>query len=116
MGFVVFYDWETGAIVRRIDVEARNVYWSGTGNLVAIAGEDSFYVLRFDREAYTNFLESGNELDDEGVEEAFELEADISDVVQTGKWIGDCFVYTTGANRLNYVVGGQTHTITHFDT
>lgn len=25
MGFVVFYDWETGAIVRRIDVEARNV-------------------------------------------------------------------------------------------
>jgi coatomer subunit beta' len=25
MGFVVFYDWETGAIVRRIEVEARNV-------------------------------------------------------------------------------------------
>lgn len=138
MGFVVFYDWETGAIVRRIDVEARNVsplslgdarlgaradaqadaqvYWSGTGNLVAIAGEDSFYVLRFDRDAYAAYIDNGGELDDEGVEEAFELEADIADVVQTGKWIGDCFVYTTGANRLNYVVGGQTHTITHFDT
>jgi coatomer subunit beta' len=25
MGFVVFYDWETGSIVRRIEVEARNV-------------------------------------------------------------------------------------------
>lgn len=25
MGFVVFYDWETGAIVRRIEVDARNV-------------------------------------------------------------------------------------------
>lgn len=25
MGFVVFYDWETGRIVRRIEVEARNV-------------------------------------------------------------------------------------------
>ena len=49
------------------------------------------------------------EVDDEGVEEAFELEADISEVVQTGKWIGDCFVCTNGANRLNYVVGGQTH-------
>lgn len=116
MGFVVFYDWETGSIVRRIEVEARNVYWSGTGNLVAIAGEDSFYVLRFDRDAYVGYLESGGELDDEGVEEAFELEADIAEVVQTGKWIGDCFVYTTGANRLNYVVGGQTHTITHFDS
>jgi hypothetical protein len=92
------------------------VYWSGTGNLVAIAGEDSFYVLRFDRDAYAAYLDNGGELDDEGVEEAFELEADIADVVQTGKWIGDCFVYTTSANRLNYVVGGQTHTITHFDT
>ncbi|KAK4053418.1 Coatomer subunit beta' [Microbotryomycetes sp. JL201] len=116
MGFVVFYDWETGALVRRIEVEARNVYWSGTGNLVAIAGEESFYVLRFDRDAYVQHLESGAEIDDEGVEEAFELEVDIPDVVRTGKWIGDCFVYTTGANRLNYVVGGQTHTVTHFDT
>ncbi|GAA5930151.1 hypothetical protein JCM1841_000477, partial [Sporobolomyces salmonicolor] len=116
MGFVVFYDWETGAIVRRIEVEARNVYWSGTGNLVAIAGDESFYVLRFDRDAYQARLDSGAELDDEGVEEAFELEAEISDAVQTGKWIGDCFVYTTAANRLNYLVGGQTHTITHFDT
>ena len=134
MGFVVFYDWETGAIVRRIEVEARNVYplprsvlfaslilagqvyWSGTGNLVAIAGEESFYVLRYDRDAYLNALDSGVEIDDEGVEEAFELEADIPEVVQTGKWIGDCFVYTTKANRLNYLVGGQSHTITHFDT
>ncbi|GAA5820114.1 hypothetical protein JCM10212_000447 [Sporobolomyces blumeae] len=116
MGFVVFYDWDSGAIVRRIEVEAKSVHWSGTGNLVAIAGEESFYVLRFDRDAYQHRLDSGDELDDEGVEEAFELEAEISESVQTGKWIGDCFVYTTAANRLNYLVGGQTHTITHFDT
>ncbi|GAA5944224.1 coatomer subunit beta' [Sporobolomyces koalae] len=116
MGFVVFYDWDTGVIVRRIEVEAKSVYWSGTGNLVAIAGEDSFYVLRFDRDAYQQRLDSEVELDDEGVEEAFDLEAEISESVQTGKWIGDCFVYTTAANRLNYLVGGQTHTITHFDT
>ncbi|BGP29737.1 Coatomer subunit beta' [Rhodotorula toruloides] len=116
MGFVVFYDWETGAIVRRIEVEARDVSWSTTGNLVAIAGDESFYVLRFDRDAYQARLDSGAEIDDEGVEEAFELESEISDAVQTAKWVGDCFVYTTAANRLNYLVGGQTHTITHFDT
>jgi len=95
---------------------SEQVHWSGTGNLVAIAGEESFYVLRFDRDAYQQRIDSGAELDDEGVEEAFELEAEISESVQTGKWIGDCFVYTTSANRLNYLVGGQTHTITHFDT
>ena len=55
------------------------VFWSGTGNLVAIASEESFYVLRFDRDAYTEKLESGADVGDEGVEEAFELVAEISD-------------------------------------
>lgn len=35
--------------------------------------------------------------------------------VRTGQWIGDCFVYTNNANRLNYLVGDQTYTISHFD-
>lgn len=35
--------------------------------------------------------------------------------VQTGCWVGDCFIYTNTANRLNYLVGGQTQTIAHFD-
>ena len=92
------------------------VYWSGTGNLVAIASDDSYYVLRFDRDAYTNFLESGGEMDDEGVEEAFELVAEVSESIRSARWVGDCLVYTTSNNRLNYLVGGQTHTISHFDS
>ena len=55
------------------------VLWSGTGNLVAITSGDSFYVLRFDRDAYNEKLESGANVGDEGVEEAFELVAEISD-------------------------------------
>lgn len=35
--------------------------------------------------------------------------------VRTGQWIGDCFVYTNAPNRLNYLVGDQTYTISHFD-
>ena len=35
--------------------------------------------------------------------------------VRTGEWIGDCFVYTNSANRLNYLVGDQTYTVSHFD-
>ena len=46
---------------------------------MAIASEDSFYVLRFDRDAYAAKLESGADVGDEGVEEAFELIAEISD-------------------------------------
>lgn len=96
-GFVMFWDWESGEIVRRIDVEAKNVrsphtferqknidgslqvYWSGTGSLVAIVAVDSFYVLRFDRDAYNAKLEEGVEITDEGVEEAFEVVAEVSD-------------------------------------
>lgn len=37
MGFVVFYDWETGAIVRRIEVEARNV-----GSRLSLSRADVF--------------------------------------------------------------------------
>ena len=53
--------------------------WAGSGNLVAITTNDSYYVLRFDRDAYTSALESRAEIGDEGVEEAIELVADISE-------------------------------------
>jgi hypothetical protein len=35
--------------------------------------------------------------------------------VRTGQWVGDCFIYTNSTNRLNYLVGDQTYTISHFD-
>jgi hypothetical protein len=45
--FVCFYDWEEGRLVRRIDVGVvREVIWSDNGELVAIAGDASFYILQ----------------------------------------------------------------------
>lgn len=35
--------------------------------------------------------------------------------VRTGEWVGDSFIYTNNTNRLNYLVGDQTYTISHFD-
>ena len=32
-----------------------------------------------------------------------------------GLWIGDCFIYTNGAWRLNYCVGGEVTTMFHLD-
>jgi coatomer subunit beta' len=40
---------------------------------------------------------------------------DINESVRTGAWIGDCFMYTNTTNRLNYLVGDQVYTISHFD-
>ncbi|KAL1411006.1 Coatomer subunit beta' [Vanrija albida] len=114
-GFVMFWDWETGAVVRRIEVDATNVSWSGSGDLVAITAEDSFYVLRFDRDAYAARLDSGEIIGDEGVEEAFDIVAEVSEQVKTSRWVGDCFIYTNSTNRLNYLIGDQTNVINHFD-
>ncbi|KAF8642799.1 hypothetical protein AX16_009432 [Volvariella volvacea WC 439] len=115
-GFVMFWDWESGEIVRRIDVDAKSVFWSGTGTLVAIAAEDTYYILKFDRDAYNAKLEEGTVITDEGVEEAFDLVAEVSEGVKTARWVGDCFIYTTSNNRLSYFVGTESYTISPFDT
>ncbi|KAK4960098.1 Coatomer subunit beta' [Elasticomyces elasticus] len=113
-GGIGFFDWETGRLVRRVEVEPRNVYWSESGELVCLACEDTFYVLRYSREQYLAAVQAGAEEED-GVEEAFEVVCDINESVRTGQWVGDCFVYTNSTNRLNYLVGDQTYTISHFD-
>lgn len=46
---------------------------------MAITSEDSYYVLRFDRDSYNEKIDTGAELGDEGVEEAFDLVAEISE-------------------------------------
>ncbi|KAF3921699.1 Xenin [Orbilia brochopaga] len=114
-GFVCFYDWDTGALVRRIDVVPNAVYWSDGGDLVVLACDESYYVLRFSREQYATALANG-EVEDDGVESAFEVVTDINETIRTGEWVGDCFIYTNSTNRLNYLVGDQTYTIAHFDT
>lgn len=90
------------------------MYWSESGELVTLACEDTFYVLRFSRENYTEALNAGL-VEEDGVESAFEVVTDINESVRTGQWVGDCFIYTNSTNRLNYLVGDQTYTISHFD-
>ncbi|KAG5354790.1 Coatomer subunit beta' [Yarrowia sp. B02] len=111
-GFVAMYSWETGQLVRRIDVEGvTGVHWSDSGELVAITSADAFYVLRYNKDA----VDAAEEVDEDGVEESFELLHEISDSVRSGEWLLDCFVYTSAVNRLNYLVGGVTYTVAHFD-
>lgn len=113
-GGIGLFDWATGNLVRRIEVEPREVYWSESGELVALACSDTTYVLRFSREAYLEGLNAGL-ADEDGVEAAFEVVTDINETIMTGEWVGDCFIYTNSTNRLNYLVGEQTYTISHFD-
>eukprot|EP00184_Porphyridium_aerugineum_P001108 CAMPEP_0184707886 /NCGR_PEP_ID=MMETSP0313-20130426/37495_1 /TAXON_ID=2792 /ORGANISM="Porphyridium aerugineum, Strain SAG 1380-2" /LENGTH=1038 /DNA_ID=CAMNT_0027169467 /DNA_START=154 /DNA_END=3270 /DNA_ORIENTATION=- len=112
--FIVFYDWETLQLVRRIDVAAQEVYWSEDGTLVVISSESSFYILSFNRSAVDVALQNGA-LPADGVEEAFDLTHEIAEKVVTGLWVGDCFLYCNNSNRLNYAVGAEISTLAHLD-
>lgn len=114
--FICFYDWEDLQLVRRIDVEAKGVYWSDQAHVLAIVGDSSFFVLQYSQDAVFKALEAGGgRLPEDGVEEAFELIHQVQESVQTGRWVGDCFVYTTNTARLNYAVGAEVSTLVHMD-
>lgn len=120
-GFVYFFDWESGNLVRRIDVNAREVVWSDNGELVMIINteeergdESSAYTLAFDRSLYEEALSQGNVDDEDGAEDAFDVLHELDEPIASGKWVGDVFIFTTTTNRLNYFVGGKTYNLTHF--
>jgi coatomer subunit beta' len=143
---VVFYDWDSDKVVRRIEVGGiKGVYWNETGTLVAIATDESYFVLRFSREAYAAGIAAATSPADaaaaaeEGIEAAFDLQVcacvsfyvspppppdcflslrsqhETAEKVRNGMWVGDVFLYTNGANRLNYYVGGEVMTLAHLD-
>lgn len=53
------------------------------------------------------FIEAGKEVDEDGIEDAFELLTEVNERVRSGLWVGDCFVYNNAQWRLNYCVGGE---------
>ncbi|CAB3409382.1 unnamed protein product [Caenorhabditis bovis] len=108
-----FYDWETATLVRRIEINSKSVYWSDNGEMVAICGDDSFYVLKYNSEAVENAAET--DITEDGIEDAFEVIGEQQEAVRTAFWIGDCFIFTTALNRINYYVGGEIVTIAHVD-
>lgn len=75
--FISFYDWDSKACVRRIDVAAEAVYWNPGGDMLAIVCKDSFYVLQYSREAVAAAVAGGREVDADGVEDAFDVVTEV---------------------------------------
>ncbi|KAH9714546.1 Coatomer subunit beta'-2 [Citrus sinensis] len=113
--FICFYDWAECRLIRRIDVTVKNLYWADSGDLVAIASDTSFYILKYNRDVVSAYLDSGRPVDEQGVEDAFELLHETNERVRTGLWVGDCFIYNNSSWRLNYCVGGEVTTMFHLD-
>lgn len=121
--FTYFFDWDTGKLVRRIDVDASDIVWSDAGELVMIINaneersneEASAYALLFNRQNFDDAVNSGEEIDNsEGIDTAFDVLYELNESITSGKWVGDVFIFTTATNRLNYFVGGKTYNLAHY--
>jgi len=113
---VLFYDWESGEFVRKIDVSPKEVYWSDSGNIVCLACEETSYVLSYNAQAAASAIATGQVSAEDGIEGTFDLLYEIGDTVTSGKWVGDCFIYVNNAGRMNYSVGGKIQTLVHLET
>ncbi|RWS08200.1 vesicle coat complex COPI: beta', partial [Dinothrombium tinctorium] len=113
---LAFYDWDNLELIRRIEIQPKNVFWSENGDLVCIATDDSFYILKYNAENVARAKEMKDEkVTEDGIEDAFDVVSEVQEIVKTGLWVGDCFIYTNGVNRLNYFVGGEIVTVSHLD-
>jgi len=113
---VLFYEWDSGDFIRKIDVCPNAVYWSDAGNMVLLACDDTAYVLSHDAAHTATSLAMGKATAEDGVDGSFDLLYEINDTISSGKWVGDCFLYCNKSGRLNYSVGGQIQTLVHLDT
>ncbi|XP_039763238.1 coatomer subunit beta' isoform X2 [Pararge aegeria] len=110
-----FYDWEQLELIRRIEIQPRHVFWSESGNLVCLASDEAYYVLKYNPDVVARARETNASVTEDGIEDAFEVVGEVNETVKTGLWIGDCFIYTNSLNRISYYVGGEIVTISHLD-
>lgn len=110
---LALYDWVTLELIRRIEVEAKSIHWSESGELLCIATEENFFILKYFPDIVQSSRDQGSEefVSEDGYENAFDVIADIPETVKSGLWICDCFVYTNSSDKLNYFVGGEIITI-----
>lgn len=112
---IVFFDWESGEFIQKIDVSPSQVFWNTTGDHVVLVCSDTYYVLTFKDEVVQQAIANGNVNADEGVDGSFELISSNTEKVKTGQWVGDCFLYTNGSGNLLYYVGGSTMNLVHLN-
>lgn len=113
---VLFYEWDSGEFIRKIEAIPKDVYWSDSGNMVLLATEDSAFVLSYNGQQVAQAIAMGQVNPEDGIDGSFDLLYEISDTITSGKWVGDCFIYINSGGRLNYSVGGQIETLVHLET
>lgn len=103
---LTFYDWESLELIRRIEIQPERVrctlmfrsvrtssfwscflycllqiFWSGSGDLVCIATEECFFVLRYLPDVVSAAQGNKEKMTEGGIEDAFEVTDTVHSVV-----------------------------------
>lgn len=73
MSGLAFYDWENQELIRRIEIAPKAVYWSENGELVCIATEDSYFILKYNETVVSRAKEMKEPPAEDGYEDAFDV-------------------------------------------
>ncbi|CRG96603.1 beta subunit of coatomer complex, putative [Plasmodium gallinaceum] len=111
--FICFYDWNDYNLIRKIDINVKDVYWNESGTYVALSTEDTIYILSYSN-SYVNTMKNNltknndsnniNENNTKNIEaeekNCFELENETKESIESGIWIYDSFLYISSNLRL----------------
>ena len=113
-GYLNVYDWQTTAIIRKFPkaFSQFNIFWSENGKLVCISSESQSNFYKYNRKLIGDVPELTYKYNPEHV---FEFQCYISETVNTGIWVRDCFIYTNSLNELKYCVRGNTRQISDLE-
>ena len=75
--FLCFYDWGGEKIIRKIEIAPKAVYWSGSGELLVIACDTNFFILRYHHDKVVEAFNT--DLPEDGIEDAFEVLYEINE-------------------------------------
>lgn len=56
-----------------MSIFCRNIFWNETGNLVCLATDDCYFILRVDTAAISTAIDAKQGLGEDGLEEAFDV-------------------------------------------
>jgi coatomer subunit beta' len=112
---ICFFDWNEGAFLCKIDVAPSVIYWNETQELLVLVCDEQAFVLKYQKDLVNGCIAEKSVSPESGVPGAFEPAHEIPDNITKGQWVGDCFIFSNSAGRLNYFVGGNTMTLCHLD-
>jgi coatomer subunit beta' len=98
---LLFYDWASSTLVRRLEVTPMAVYWAPSRSFLVITTATDAFVLAYNASLVDAALASGEVFPEgEGLEEAFSVTEELSIAITSGIWAGDCFFFVDSGKSM----------------